>query len=71
MERLTDHERSALTEVGEPFCDLVPDVVFEKLQERGWGYWAADPEQPGDKLWFVTEAGRRALELDTLASRVE
>lgn len=60
MERLTREERTALIEVGPPGEGPVPDEVFEKLERRGWGFFRHGS-------WFVTAAGRRALELDTLA----
>jgi hypothetical protein len=68
MRRLTDHEREALVEVGPPGTGGVPDSVFTELAELGWGRWVPDPDgSDGTKVWIVTPAGRRALELDTLA----
>lgn len=67
MRRLTDHERIALREVGEPGEGPVPDDVFAELVALGWGGWGPDPDEPRGSLWFVTAAGREALRLDTLA----
>jgi len=57
---LTPEERIALVEVGPPGEGPIPDEVFAELERLGWGYWA-------DGLWYVTAAGRAALEYDTLA----
>jgi hypothetical protein len=64
MRRLTDHERIALQEVGEPGEGPIPNAVFSELAALGWGYWAPDGEET---LWFVTAQGREALRLDTIA----
>ena len=63
MERLTEHERTALVEIGPPGEGPIPPYVFDKLQARGWGYW----DNTG---WCVTAAGRKALEFDDLARRL-
>jgi hypothetical protein len=60
MRRLTDHERTALREIGPPGEGPVPLEVFDELIRLGWGYWA-------DGFWFVTAAGSEALWLDDLA----
>lgn len=61
MERLTPQQREALIEIGPPGAGPIHDEVFADLERRGWGYW----NEFG--LWCVTDAGRRALELDDLA----
>lgn len=66
-ETLTDLEREALTEIGEPGAGPVPDHVFEKLEARGWGCWQIENGPGRERVWKVTRAGARALELDTLA----
>lgn len=70
MRRLTEHERIALEEIGEPGEGPIPDAVFQECIRMGWGRWIAEAEQdapPGEWsgfVWQVTEAGRRALALD-------
>jgi hypothetical protein len=60
MRKLTDHERTALCEIGPPGEGPVPHEVFDELVRLEWGYWA-------DGFWFVTAAGSEALRLDDLA----
>lgn len=71
MRRLTAEERTALVEVGPPGEGPIPWEVFDELVRLGWGYWAPDPtwwrRLLGQTIWYVTAAGRYALELDTLA----
>jgi hypothetical protein len=61
MRVLTDEERVALREVGPPGEGPVSDATFAECVRQGWGYWGAD------KLWYVTEAGRKVLALDDSA----
>lgn len=70
MRRLTDQERMALVEVGEPGEGPVSESTFAECIRMGWGYWGRDSGWRGwfgGKLWFVTAAGKRAKELDDLA----
>lgn len=69
MRRLTDQERVALREVGPPGEGPVNDATFAELESLGWGHWVAVvlPDGSRDSEWVVTEAGRRALELDDAA----
>ena len=70
MRSLTPQERMALVEVGPPGEGPVSDETFAELVKLGWGYWG--PARGwrgwlGGRSWYVTAAGRAALELDTLA----
>lgn len=67
MRRLTDQERIALREVGPAGEGPVSYDTFDELIRLGYGFWANDPDPDGGKAWCVTDAGRRALELDDLA----
>lgn len=74
MRRLTEQERVALVEVGEPGEGPVPRATFDELVRLGWGEWRIG-QSWWDRLtrqhyWHVTAAGRHALELDTLARQV-
>ena len=64
MRRLTLHERTALVEVGPPDEGPIPDDVFRELERLGWGLWV-------DGFWTVTDAGKRALELELLSDAAE
>lgn len=73
MRRLTEEERTALVEVGEPGEGPISDATFAELAALGWGYWAVGPTL-WDKLtrqryWHVTAAGRAALAYNTIARR--
>lgn len=61
MRRLTDEERVALREIGEPGEGPIPDAVFDECIRLGWGFWDSEG------FWHVTAAGRKALELDDAA----
>lgn len=73
MRRLTEQERIALVEVGEPGEGPIPDAIFDEFVKLGWGRWARCEGFRGWALrrryWQVTPAGRYALELDTIAKR--
>jgi len=73
MRRLTDEERTALVEVGEPGDGPVSEGTFAELAALGWGYWAVGPTVwdwiTRRRSWYVTAAGRAALEYDTLARK--
>lgn len=73
MRRLSDEERTALVEVGTPGEGPVSEGTFAELAALGWGYWAVGPSLwdrlTRQRVWYVTAAGRAALEYDTLARR--
>jgi hypothetical protein len=62
MRMLTDHERVALQQVGEPGEGPIPDDVFDECVRQGWGFWGPD-------YWQVTALGRRVKQLDDDARR--
>ena len=77
MKRLTDQERIALVEVGPPGEGPVSPETFQELERLGYGRWAwpslweALWRRRFHRYWQVTPAGRKALELDTLARQTE
>ena len=64
MQRLTAEQRSVLTEVGEP-GEFVSNDTFAWALAHGYGYWG--PDDAGEVVWWVTEAGKRALAYDLMA----
>ncbi len=60
MRSLTDEERIALRQVGDPGEGPVSDETFAELERLGYGFW-------GEEYWEVTPAGVLALTLDDAA----
>lgn len=65
MRILTDAERTVLVEVGMP-GECAPGEAFVEMERLGYGEWRR-PHWWSRKAWYVTAAGRKALELDTIA----
>jgi hypothetical protein len=64
MRLLTNDERAVLTEFGDPNDGPIPDSIFQEFQSLGYGKWVSDGFEG---VWIVTERGKLALRLDTIA----